>query len=203
LGDVQEFVTNRPILSGLAFAGVYVGVTGFTLPGAAILTLLSGALFGSILGTILVNIGATAGATLSFLAARFVFGSSIQKKYATQLTKFNREVEENGAQYMLVLRLIPAFPFFLINPLAGLSKIPISTFIWTTSLGIIPGSFVYAFAGKQLASIDSVGGILSPGMIVAFGLLATLALLPVAWKKLSAKKDVHSDKKEEYKFSKM
>jgi uncharacterized membrane protein YdjX (TVP38/TMEM64 family) len=147
-----------------------------------VLTLSGGFLFGALLGTLYVNAGATTGATLAFLFCRYAAGDWIQEKYLDKLITFNRELSENGYRYLLALRLIPLFPFFLINAGAGLTKIPLRTFVWTTSLGILPGSFVYAFAGKQLGSIESMGDIFSTEILIAFSLLALLVLVPVVVK---------------------
>ena len=177
---LQQFVGNDYVLSVIIFVVLYVMVTGFSIPGATILTLGAGFLFGAIFGTIYVNIGATTGAILAFIFSRYMMGGWVQNKYQDKLVKFNKELEANGYGYLLTLRFIPLFPFFLINILAGLTKIPLKTFIWTTSLGILPGSFVYAFAGSQLACcIDSPKDIISGRTLIAFLLLGTFALLPV------------------------
>lgn len=183
-GSLQEMVLDSYLQSVLIFVGIYILVTGFSIPGAAVMTLAGGYLFGVILGAVYVNVGATLGAFMAFLAARFILGNWIQEKYGERLRRFNRDINENGYNYLLTLRLIPVFPFFLINFFAGLTSIPPRTFIWTTSLGIIPGSLVYAFAGKQLATVTSVGDIFSTNMLIAFILLGLFALFPVVLKKL-------------------
>lgn len=177
---VQEWY----LLSALLFVLTYIAVTGLSLPGAAVLTLLGGFLFGTLLGALFVNIGATLGATAAFLAARYVLGESLQKRYAKRLDRLNREIEKNGSSYLLTVRLIAIFPFWLVNLLAGLTRARLTTFMWTTSLGIIPGSLVYAYAGRQLGTLDSLAGILSWQVILAFALLGVLPLIPVAIKKL-------------------
>jgi uncharacterized membrane protein YdjX (TVP38/TMEM64 family) len=113
-------------------------------------------------------------------------GTGIQEKYQSQLKKFNEELEKNGTSYLLTLRLIPAFPFFLINFLSGLTTIPVKTFIWTTSLGIIPGTAVFAYAGRQLGSINSASEILSLNVLSAFAILALFTLIPVIMKRIKA-----------------
>jgi len=148
------------------------------------LTLAGGFLFHLFPGIIYVNVAATVGATLGFLFARYILGNKVQEKYASQLERFNRELDENGHLYLLTLRLIPAFPFFLINLLAGLTKVSLKTFFWTTMVGILPGSLVYSFAGSQLNTIESVEDIFSGSIIAAFLALALFALLPVILKKL-------------------
>jgi len=177
---VSALVTAHPLLSAVVFVGAYLVVTALSIPGAAVMTLAGGFLFGTVLGTAYVNLGATSGAILAFLSARYVIGDSVQRRYAAQLETFNRELERNGHLYLLTLRLIPVFPFFLINFLSGLTRIPLWTFVWTTALGIVPGSLVYTFAGSQLATIRSTGDVLSGRMLLALALLGLLALAPVA-----------------------
>lgn len=174
-----SFVQDHYGLSVILFMVAYICTTAFSIPGATILTIAGGFLFGTIAAIFLVNIGATAGAALAFLSARYLVGERLQEKYQNQLIKFNTELEKNGAQYLLTLRFIPVFPFFLINFLSGLTKIPIKTFVWTTSIGIIPGTVVYAFAGQQIGSINALSEILSANVIAAFILLALFAIMPV------------------------
>ncbi|MBL4644270.1 MAG: TVP38/TMEM64 family protein [Candidatus Pacebacteria bacterium] len=196
ISSLTEYTSAHLILSSLIFIGVYIIVIGFSLPGATILTLTSGALFGAVTGTLLTNVGATIGATLSFLAARFIFGIALQEKYATKLVAINEEMEKNAVSYLLTLRFVPVFPFFLINVLSGLSRIPLRTFVWVTSLGILPGSFVYAFAGQQIASLTSVKDVLSLNVIIALVLLGIFAIAPTIYKKISGRnrvKDAVSD----------
>ncbi|MBP9669312.1 MAG: TVP38/TMEM64 family protein [Candidatus Pacebacteria bacterium] len=186
LETLHTQVTLHPLVSILVFLGVYVVATGFSIPGATFLTLLAGALFGTWIAVAVVNIGATVGAALAFLSARFVLGEALQGRYAAQLQAFNAEIAKHGAHYILTLRLLPVFPFFLVNLLAGISAVPLRTFMWATSLGIIPGSFVYAFAGKELATITDLSMLASPGVVTAFVLLGLFALVPVMWKKMRA-----------------
>lgn len=177
--SLQHSVSEYYVMSAILFITIYIIVTGFSIPGATILTLSAGFLFGAIFGTIYVNIGATVGATIAFLFSRYLIGDWVQKKYKEKLAKFNKELEVNGYGYLLTLRFIPIFPFFLINIFAGLTKISVKTFIWTTSVGILPGSFVYAFAGSQLTYIESPRDIVSGKIIIAFVLLGLFAILPV------------------------
>jgi uncharacterized membrane protein YdjX (TVP38/TMEM64 family) len=167
-----------------SFIAVYVLATALSVPGAVILTLAGGFLFGPATSVIYIDIGATAGAACAFLSARYLLGNRLQQKYGGQLAKFNSEMDRNGASYLLTLRLIPVFPFFLINFLAGLTKVPLRTFLWTTSLGIIPGTAVFAFAGQQLGSIDSLADILSKKVIAAFAALGLFTLAPAVWKRI-------------------
>jgi uncharacterized membrane protein YdjX (TVP38/TMEM64 family) len=163
----------------MGYIGIYIVVVALSIPGATILTLGGGFLFGVLWGVIYVNAGATTGATLAFLFCRYVAGEWVQNKYQDKLNNFNRELSKNGYRYLLALRLVPVFPFFLINICAGLTKIPLRTFVWTTSLGILPGSLVYAFAGSQLSAIESVEDIFSAKILSAFILLALFVIFPV------------------------
>lgn len=166
------------------FLLAYVLQTLFSLPGAAILTLTGGFLFGSLLGTLYVNLGATVGATLAFLAARYVLRDWVEQKFGHRLGTLQEGFARNAFSYLLTLRLIPLFPFFLVNLVSGLTRINVGTYVIATSLGIIPGSFVYAFAGRQLGTINSLGEIASPNVILAFTLLGLLALVPILYRKV-------------------
>jgi len=181
--NLMGFVEANYIQSVLIYICVYILVAALSVPGATVLTLSGGFLFG-LIGVVYVNLGATAGAILSFLAARYLLGSWIQSRYGDRLSAFNREIDENGYFYLLTLRFIPVFPFFLINIFAGFTRVPLSIFIWTTALGIIPGSFVYVFAGTQLGSITSLSDVVSWKILLAFALLGIFALVPVVVKKL-------------------
>ncbi len=185
--SLTGFVENNFALAALTYIGIYIVVTGASLPGAAILTLAGGLMFGAVVGTVFVNIAATIGATIAFLLARYLLGNWVHSKYGEKLQKFNKELEINGSSYLLTLRFIPVFPFFLINVFAGVTKIPLKTFLWTTSVGILPGSFVYAFAGQQLNTINSLKDVVSVEILLAFVLLGVFALVPVVYKKFIKK----------------
>lgn len=176
--ELLVLVRDHYLLSVVLFVVLYVVVTGLSIPGAVVLTLAGGFLYGTGPATLYVNVGATAGAVLAFLVARYLLGRQLQDKYHLQLDRFNREMESSGSRYLLFLRLIPIFPFFLINFLSGLTRVPLRTFAWTTALGIIPGTIVFAYAGRQIGSIDSPAEILSTNVILAFLLLACFALFP-------------------------
>lgn len=178
------FVGAHYFLSVASFLAVYVLVTALSIPGAVILTITGGFLFGTAAGVLYVDAGATAGAACAFLSARYLLGDRLQQKYGGQLAKFNSEMERNGASYLLTLRLIAVFPFFLVNFLAGLTKVPFKTFLWTTAVGIIPGTVVFAFAGQQLGSINSPADILSKKVIAALAALGLITLVPVVWKRV-------------------
>ncbi len=185
--SLLEAVHANYFISSIIFIAVYIAVTALSIPGAVILTLTGGYLFGYA-GIIHVNIGATTGATAAFLAARYIAGGSLQQKYSDKLIKLNREIETNGKNYMLMLRFIFLFPFFLLNLLAGLTKIPLTTFIWTTSLGILPGSLAYIYAGTQATDINSPGDILSIKVMMAFVFLTVIAVIPVVVEKFLKRK---------------
>jgi uncharacterized membrane protein YdjX (TVP38/TMEM64 family) len=153
------------------------------LPGAAVLTLAGGALFGLWTGVLAVSFASTIGATLACFVSRFLLRDWVQGKLGSKLSTVNDGIEKEGAFYLFTMRLIPAFPFFMINLLMGLTKMPLRTFYWVSQLGMLPGTMVYINAGKELAKIDSLSGILSPGLIFSFVLLG---LFPISVKKLMA-----------------
>jgi uncharacterized membrane protein YdjX (TVP38/TMEM64 family) len=184
---LEQAVAGHYPVSILVYVLLYTISTAFSVPGAAVLSLAGGFLFGTIIGAVCANVGATAGATLAFIFARYIVGDWFQKRYGTQLERFNGEFIENGYLYLLTVRFMPAFPFFLINILSGLTKIPVRTFVWTTSAGIIPGSLVYTFAGSQLGTIGSLGDLFRGRILIAFLLLAGLTLIPLIVKKVWSK----------------
>ncbi len=187
--QLLAFVEARAVAAALLFILAYIAVVAFSIPGATVLTLLGGFLFGPFLGTLLVNLGASVGALLIFLAARYVMRDALLSRYGSQLAKLNDEIEINGASYLLTLRFIPIFPFFLINLLAGLTPVSWLTYLWTTAVGIIPGSFVYALLGSSGASLDAAGGAFSPELIAGLVLLGVVSLIPVALRKIKARKE--------------
>ena len=165
------------------FIATYILQTAFSLPGGAIMTLAGGFLFGAVLGTVFVNVGATTGATLAFLAARYLLRDWVEKKFGDRLGPIQAGFAKNAFSYLMTLRLIPAFPFFLVNLVSGLTRVTLGTYMLATAIGIIPGSFVYAYAGRQLGTINSLKEIASPQVLLAFTLLGLLALLPALYKK--------------------
>jgi len=169
------------------FILAYAIVTGLSLPGAVILTLAGGFLFGAVGATFFVNIGATTGATLAFLTARYLLRDTVEQKFGKWLGPFQEGFAKNAFSYLLTMRLIPLFPFFVVNLVSGLTRVRVGTYVAATALGIIPGSFVYAYAGRQLGTINSLKEIASPNVIGAFVLLGLLALVPVVYKKYAAK----------------
>jgi uncharacterized membrane protein YdjX (TVP38/TMEM64 family) len=183
-----DYTQARYGMAVALFIVAYVLVTGLSLPGAAIMTLAGGFLFGSMLGTLYVNFGATTGATLAFLASRYLLRDWVEHQFGHQLEAFQRGFAENAFHYLITLRLIPIFPFFLVNLLSGLTRVGIATYIAATAIGIIPGSFVYAYAGRELGTLNSLAEIATPRVLLAFTLLGLLALVPVLYRKLSSKR---------------
>jgi uncharacterized membrane protein YdjX (TVP38/TMEM64 family) len=184
--QLLSITENNYILTVGIFITVYIVVVALSIPGAVILSLAAGFLFG-FWGVLYVNIGATIGAIMAFLIARYLIGDWLQKRYKEGLASFNKEITENGYNYLLTLRLIPIFPFFLVNIFAGITRIPLITYAWTTMVGIAPASFVFIYAGCQLGNIDKPGDILSWQILLVFVLFGLLALIPVFLKKLIKK----------------
>lgn len=171
------YYNENTILTIAIYFVIYVITTALSLPGAAVLTLVGGALFGLVTGTIVVSFASTLGATLAFLVSRFLLGDYVQSKFSDKLKVINEGIEKEGEFYLFTLRLVPLFPFFLINLVMGLTPIRTFKFFIVSQLGMLPGTVVYVFAGTQLAQIDSLKGILSPGLIGAFVLLGIFPLL--------------------------
>jgi uncharacterized membrane protein YdjX (TVP38/TMEM64 family) len=166
-------------LSVISYIAIYMAFTVCSLPGATVLTVTGGFLFGVLQGALYTIVGATGGAIVAFLIARYLFRSFIERRYNHKLAYFNQKFTQHGTYYLLALRLTPLIPFFLVNVLAALTDVRMKTFIITTVLGIIPGSLVYAFAGQQLSKLESLKDILSPGMLLLLFLLGSLPLVPV------------------------
>ncbi|MEQ9107650.1 MAG: FAD-dependent oxidoreductase [Limnobacter sp.] len=177
LGKFREFQAESPFMVAGVFFAAYVLVTAFSIPGAAVMTLAAGALFGLLQGLILVSFASTIGATLAFVGARYLLRDSVQAKFGNRLKAINEGVEKEGAFYLFTLRLVPVFPFFLINLLMGLTSMKAFTFFWVSQLGMFAGTVVYVNAGTELAKIDSLSGILSPGLILSFVLLGIFPLI--------------------------
>jgi pyruvate/2-oxoglutarate dehydrogenase complex dihydrolipoamide dehydrogenase (E3) component/uncharacterized membrane protein YdjX (TVP38/TMEM64 family) len=172
-----ELYASQPFKVAAVYFLIYVAATALSLPGAAIITLAGGAIFGLGWGTLIVSFASTAGATLAFLMSRFVLRSSIEDKFGNRLAEINKGIAKDGAFYLFTLRLIPVVPFFVINLVMGLTKMKALTFYWVSQLGMLAGTLVYVNAGTQLAQIDSLQGILSPGLIGSFVLLGLFPLI--------------------------
>lgn len=177
LDNLQSVYQRSPLWVAGLYALAYIAVTALSLPGAAIMTLAGGALFGFWVGLLLVSFASSIGATLAFLVSRTLMRDWVQQKFARQLVSVNEGFSREGAFYLFGLRLVPLFPFFLINLLMGLLPIAVWRFYWVSQLGMLAGTIVYVNAGTQLAGLDSLQGILSPGMVVSFVLLGIFPLL--------------------------
>jgi uncharacterized membrane protein YdjX (TVP38/TMEM64 family) len=162
-------------------------MAGLSLPGATILTLAGGFVFGAVPATLYVNIGATTGATVAFLVARYLLRDWVEQKFGRWLDPLQQGFAKNAFSYLLTLRLIPLFPFFVVNLVSGLTRVRVSTYVGATALGIVPGSFVYAYAGRQLGTLNSLKEIASPQVLGAFVLLGAFALAPIFYKRLTAR----------------
>ncbi|MEO0871240.1 MAG: TVP38/TMEM64 family protein, partial [Pseudomonadota bacterium] len=169
--DASGFYEDNPAIVLAVFFAIYVAVTAASLPGAAIMTLAAGALFGLVTGTILVSFASTLGATLAFLASRYVLRDTMESRFGERLKGINAGLERDGAFYLFTLRMIPAVPFFVINLVFGLTRIKTWTFAWVSQVGMLLGTIVYVNAGTQLAQIDSLSGIASPEVLGSFVLL--------------------------------
>jgi len=178
----ELYLSNRMIVIA-AYMGIYIAVAALSLPGAAVLTLAGGGLFGLWTGTLIVSFASTIGATLACLVSRYLLRDWVQKKFGDRLTTINKGIEQEGAFYLFTLRLVPVFPFFMINLLMGLTRLRLTTFFWVSQIGMLPGTLVYVNAGRELAKIDSLSAIMSPGLLASF---VVLGLFPITVKKLLA-----------------
>ena len=178
-----ELYSGHPAMVIAGYMALYILVTSLSLPGAAVLTIGGGALFGLLAGTVVVSFASSIGATLACSVARFLLRDWVQEKFGDKIAKVNEGVEREGAFYLFTLRLIPVFPFWVINLVMGITKMPLRTFYWVSQVGMLPGTIVYVNAGKELAKVESMRGILSPGLILSFLLLG---LFPIAVKKIIA-----------------
>jgi uncharacterized membrane protein YdjX (TVP38/TMEM64 family) len=181
------FYSNHRLVMVGGFMVIYIVQTALSLPGAAILSLAAGAIFGTMMGTLYAVISASIGAILAFLATRYILRDAVISRFGGRLERMNAELDQRGLNYLLFLRLVPIFPFFLINLAAGITRLPLRTFAIGTMAGIIPGAFVYVNAGASLATINSLREIASLRVLGAFALLGIFALLPVIYQKIATK----------------
>ncbi len=180
--QLEQFYLENPLTTIILYVGIYIALS-FS-PVAAVLTLAGGAVFGLLFGTIIVSFTSTIGATLALLLSRYLFRDAIQNRFADRLVSFNKGIEQEGAFYLFALRLVPIFPFFAINLIMGLTPVRVWTFFWVSQLGMLPGTIVYVLAGTQLAKINSIDDIFTPGLVGAFALLAIFPILTkriLAW----------------------
>ncbi len=176
-----EQVNAAPLTASLVFFFVYVLVTGLSLPGAAVMTVAAGAIFGVWWGVLLVSFASSVGATIAFMISRLVLGDWVQRRFGKHLEPINRGFESEGNFYLFSLRMVPVFPFFIVNLLMGLTRIGVLQFYLVSQIGMLAGTFVFVFAGTQLAEIHKLGDVLSPGLMIA---LTLLGLFPLIAKKL-------------------
>ncbi|MFT5226335.1 MAG: pyruvate/2-oxoglutarate dehydrogenase complex dihydrolipoamide dehydrogenase (E3) component [Polaribacter sp.] len=179
--QIEQFYSENRVLTLVLFFSVYVIVTGASLPGAVILTLAGGAIFGLVTGLLLVSFASTVGASLAFLFSRYLFRETVQARFGSSLQSINDGIAKDGAFYLFALRLVPAFPFFVINLVMGLTSIKLKTFYWVSQLGMLAGTAVFVNAGTQLAQIESASGIFTFELLISFVLLG---LLPFLGKKI-------------------
>ena len=191
---LQDLVARHQALAALGYVLVYAAAVALSVPGAAVLTVAGGFLFGALEGTVLVVIGATVGATLLYLAAKTALGDALRARAGGLVHKLEAGFRENALSYLLVLRLVPLFPFWLVNLAAAVLGVPPATYMLGTFVGIIPGSYVYASVGAGLGSVfdqggePSLKGALTPQVLVALVGLALLSLVPVAYKRLKGQR---------------
>lgn len=174
---IGAYQVANPLQTALIFFLVYVAVTGLSLPGAAVLTLAGGAIFGLWWGLLIVSFASTLGATIAFVVSRLLLRDWVQAKFGKNLKAINQGIEKEGAFYLFTLRLVPLFPFFVINLVMGLTPIRTLQFFFVSQVGMLAGTFVFVNAGTQLAQIDSLAGILSPGLLLSFVLLGVFPLI--------------------------
>ncbi len=175
--NIAAYQTNHPVLSVAAYFVLYVLATALSFPGAALLTLAGGAVFGLLWGTVIVSFASTVGATLAFLMSRFLLRDWVSQRFGQRLAAIDEGVRREGGFYLFTLRLVPAFPFFLVNLLLGLTAMKTHTYFWVSQLGMLAGTVVYVNAGTELIKLDSLSGILSPGLLSSFVLLGIFPLI--------------------------
>src|SRR5207245_1965505 len=177
---IREFRRANPLAAAGIFFAIYVAVTGLSVPGAAVLSLVVGAIFGLLGGTLIVSFASSIGATLAFLSSRFLFRESVRSRFGDRLRAIEAGLEKEGAFYLFALRLAPVVPFVLVNLLVGLTPIRTRAFYWVSQIGMLPATIVYVNAGTQLATVKSISGILSPALI---GSLVLIGIFPLVAKR--------------------
>lgn len=188
---------DHPGRTILGFMLLYIVQTILSLPGAAIMSLAAGAIFGPLFGTIYASLAATTGATLAFLVYRYLLRDFVLSRFGSRLAGINRELELRGLNYLLFLRLVPIFPFFIINMAASLTDLPLRTFVLGTIIGIIPAGFVFVNAGASLATIDAFADVASPRVLGSLALLGLSALLPALYNRYMRRKPGPPSQEEE------
>lgn len=186
-GLLEQTVARHYVASVLLYMLLYI-LTALAVPGALILTVAGGVLFHTFPGLIYATIGATTGGVLAFLLSRYIMGNWLQARYDAQFRQFNRELKQYGHLYVMAARLVPVFPFFLVNYFCGLTGLSLRTFTWATAAGILPACLVYTFAGSRIGSISSPNDLVSRRLLLSLVLLAFLSLLPMISKKLRGRR---------------
>lgn len=181
---LHDFYVGHRLTTTVLYMLLYIVQTALALPGALVFALAAGLIFGTVLGTLYAVAAATTGAVLSFLVARYLFRDAVQKRWGGKLARLNATMETEGLNYLLFLRLVPIFPFFLINLGTALTPLNLYTFFFGTLLGIAPGAFVFVNAGASLGAINSAADIASPRVLGALALVGTFAIVPVVVRKL-------------------
>jgi uncharacterized membrane protein YdjX (TVP38/TMEM64 family) len=190
---LRAWADRRPVLAPVAAAAVYMAAVALSIPGATVLSLAAGFLFGRWLGTAVIVVAATAGAALVFTAARYVAGDWARARLGDRGRRLLRGFERDAFHWLLFLRLVPAFPFWAVNLAPALTGVSLRTFVAATALGILPGSFVFANLGEALGRIRSTDDLLSPQILLALALLGLLALVPVALRRLRGRRPETSE----------
>ncbi len=183
LNEFKDLYEKHRVLVIAGYFIIYVLTTSLSLPGASPLSIVGGALFGFWITTLVVSFASTIGATLACFVSRFLLRDWVQSKFSDKIVKVNEGIEKEGAFYLFTLRLIPIFPFWMINLVMGLTKMSLLKFYWVSQVGMLPGTMVYVNAGKELAKIESIKGIFSPSLIISFALIG---IFPIIVKKLMA-----------------
>jgi len=166
----------HPLVMVTGYMLIYIAVTALSLPGAAVMSLAGGALFGLGVGVVVISLASTIGATLACAVARYLLRDAVNRRFGDRLARIDEGMAREGAWYLLSLRLVPAFPFFVVNLLMGLTVMPLRTYFWVSQLGMLPATVVFVNAGRELSRIESPAGILSPTLLVSFALIGMLPL---------------------------
>lgn len=187
----QHYYAHSPAKTIGIFVSIYLFLTALAIPGSIVLTVLSGAIFGTLPGVFLVSLVGTIGATLSFLSARYILQVYVARKFEKQFKSVNRSLEQDGILYLFILRFIPVSPFVVINLVMGVTKLNVWTFIWTTFLGMLPGNWIYVYAGKKIGEIESASEIMTPTFILLLTILGVLPWLVKKGSRLHKKRIAH------------
>lgn len=183
----KELVKQNYAMAVTFYLAIFITTIAFSLPTSIVLTLLGGYIFGTIAGALYATIAVTIGVSIAYVSYRLFFSDMLQQLYAERAAKFEKTMQESGVSYLLMLHFSTIFPYFVINAVAALSRVPVFTVVWTAAVGFIPQAFVYAYAGQEFASIENVSGIFSTEVTIAFILLILLACVPIVLKKYQKK----------------